>query len=302
MKKNVDRRKFIRDVTICSGGIIISQWLPVSNLAADQTPNMVISNGQSIEQLVKASIDALGGISRFVGKGDIVALKPNIGWDRRPEQGANTHPDVVASLTKLCLGGGAKEVRVVDNTCNEPRRCYKRSGIQDAAENAGAKVLFFDDRKTTMMKVAGKKIIEWPVNRDIYEVDCLINVPVAKHHGLSRLSLGMKNWFGAVGGRRNKLHQDIDQTISDLAHFFKPKLVVLDAFRTLMKNGPQGGNLSDVKHPQIIAMGTDQVAIDAYGATLFDLNPDQIGFLNIATEMGVGTKNYASLNPKKVTI
>ncbi|MFC1851965.1 DUF362 domain-containing protein [candidate division CSSED10-310 bacterium] len=302
MENKITRRQFVREVTISATGIIISQWIPVSDLLAANESKMVITHGPSPDKITAAAIDALGGMGRFVSKGDVVALKPNIGWDRTPAQAANTHPAVIQTLARLCLESGAKEVRVIDNTCNEPRRCYKRSGIQDAAKKAGAVVSYYDERKDRKMKIGGQKIKEWPVNRSIYEVDCLINVPVAKHHSLSRCTLGMKNWFGAIGGRRNKLHQDIDQTIADLAAFFKPKLIVLDAFRILTRNGPQGGNPKDVEHPQTIIAATDQVAIDAFGGTLFGLKHDELSYVRKTAEMGLGTFNIPSLNPKEITV
>lgn len=309
MDKKISRRSFIRHSSITASGIIVSQWLPVNGLivpvAADETaalPSMAIAKGPSAEKITSAAIEALGGMKRFVSKNDIVAVKPNIGWDRTPEQGANTHPDVITAIVTLCLDAGAKEVRVVDNTCNEPRRCYKRSGIEDAAKKAGAQVLYFDDRKNRMMKIGGEKIKQWEVNTDIYDVDCLINVPVAKHHGLSKLTLGMKNWFGAIGGRRNKLHQDIDQTIADLSLFFKPKLIVLDAFRILTRNGPQGGNTGDVKYPRTVVAGTDQVAIDAFGSTLFGYAFDELSYIKKAAGMKIGVADYKTLSPKEVTL
>ncbi|MBN2383174.1 DUF362 domain-containing protein [bacterium] len=308
MDNDISRRRFIREVSVCSSGLIISQWLPVTSLvsASEKIPSsaekMVIAHGPSPDKIVTAAVEAMGGMTRFVSKGDIVALKPNIGWDRTPEQGATTHPDVVSALVRLCLNAGAKEVRVLDNTCNEAKRCYKRSGIEASARAAGAKVLYYDERKDKMMKIGGQKVVEWPVNLDLYEVDCLINVPVAKHHGMSRLTMGMKNWFGAVGGRRNKLHQDIDQTIVDLSLFFKPKLVVLDAFRILTRNGPQGGNTSDVKYPRIVAISTDQVAIDAFGGTLFDLKFDELEYVRVAEQKGLGVMDYSSLTPRELKI
>jgi len=308
MEKQIDRRQFIRDVSVCSSSLILSQWVNVTDLAAAEqaastaVEKMVIARGPSVERLISASIQALGGMNRFVSKGDIVALKPNIGWDRLPEQAANTHPEVVASLTRLCLSAGAKEVRVIDNTCNEARRCYARSGIEAAAKAAGAHVSFFDERKEKVVRIGGQKVLEWPIIPEIYEVDCLINIPVAKHHGLSRLTLGMKNWFGAVGGRRNKLHQDIDQTVVDLARFFKPKLIVLDAFRILTRNGPQGGNTSDVNYPNVIAMGTDQVALDAFGSTLFDLSFDHLAYVRKAEETGLGIMDYTKLKPRELNV
>lgn len=300
-KKKLNRRKFIQDVSITSSGLIISKWIPSNSfllptvLKAAPVPSMAIKHGSSPEKITRAAVNALGGMSKFVSKGDVVAIKPNVGWDRKPEQAANTNPLVVSSLVQQCFEAGAKEVRVIDNTCNEPHRCYKRSGIADAVKQKGGTIRLFDERKNRVMRIGGIKIKKWLVNRDIYEVDCLINVPIAKQHSLAKLTMGMKNWFGVIGGNRGKLHQSIDQAIADLASFFKPKLIILDAFRVLIRNGPQGGNIKDVKYPHIVAAGVDQVAIDAFGSTLFGLNPEDIGYIKIAEKMGIGKSKFKTL-------
>jgi uncharacterized protein (DUF362 family) len=270
--------------------------------AVSQTglPHMAVARGKSPEELVKAAVEALGGMSKFISKGDKVLVKPNIGWDRTPEQAANTNPEVVRTLVDLCFGSGAKEVMVIDNTCNEPRRCYTRSGISKAAEEAGAKVRYMNDKKFKDMKVGGDVLKEWSVYRDFVEVDKILNVPIAKHHTLARLSLSMKNWLGAIGGRRNQLHQKIDESCVDLAAFFKPSLTVLDAVRILKANGPQGGNLKDVEKIDTVAAGVDQVTIDSFGATLFGLKGEDLGCVKVAAQRGFGEADLTKIKIAEV--
>jgi len=252
-------------------------------------PDLVTVRGGSPMRLVKTAMEKLGGMGRFVAKGERVVLKPNIGWDRIPEQGANTNPQVVGSLIRHCLEAGAASVTVLDNTCNEQRRCYARSGIEAVCREMGAQLKPLVPRDYVEVDMKGEVIKRWMVARPVLEADCLINVPVAKHHSLTRLSLGMKNWFGAVGGRRQHLHQEISTSIADMAAYFQPRLVVIDAVRILKRNGPQGGNVKDVEQINTLVASTDQVAADAAAAGLFGLKPDQLDFIVQAHRRGLGS-------------
>jgi uncharacterized protein (DUF362 family) len=287
------RRCALRGLAL--GVATLPAWMRVSGTGAcAQAPSpqetaLAIVRNEAPGTLTHRAIDALGGMKRFVSAGSRVVIKPNIGWDRSPEQGADTHPEVVAVLVTLCLAAGAKRVAVMDHTCNNALRCYARSGIETAARAAGAEVLHLPDGRGTEMHVGGQVLRTWPVHREVIESDVLINVPVAKHHSLCRVSLGMKNWLGAVDGRRNQMHQDITTASVDLAAFFKPKLTVLDATRMLLRNGPQGGDLADVIQPRIVAASTDQVAIEAFGARLFELGPADLPHIALAESRGLGS-------------
>ncbi len=257
--------------------------------AQDKTgPDLAAVTGESPAAITRAAVEALGGMKAFVGRGDKVIVKPNIGWDRTPEMAACTNPEVVATLAALALEAGAKEVVVLDNTTNQAKRCYVRSGIAEAAKQTGAKVLFTDDYRLKKTALGGAWLKEWEVFADFLEADKIINVPIAKVHSLSRLSMGMKNWLGAIGGARNQLHQGLDQAVVDLSAFFKPELTVLDAYRILVRNGPQGGRVSDTQLVKTVVAGTDPVAVDAMGATFFGVAPRELPYLGLARERGLG--------------
>jgi uncharacterized protein (DUF362 family) len=236
-------------------------------------------------------------MKRFVSENEVVWVKPNIAWSAPPKQAANTNPDVVATVVSMCYEAGASRVRVSDHTTHKAQRTFPRSGIQQAAESAGAEVSILDQRKFKRMELGGEVLREWEVYADIVEADKLINVPIVKHHSLCRATLGMKNLMGAVGGRRSRFHQDLSNTVADLAAFLKPDLVVMDAVRVLTGNGPIGGNPSDVTRKDQVAAGTDQVAVDAFGASLLGVSPDQIGYISEAATRGLGTMDYSSLSP-----
>ena len=267
-----------------------------------ETPPMVIVENGEPDQLVDAAMKELGGMERFVSRGDIVVLKPNIGWDRVPQQAANTNPDVVRRVAEHCFNAGAKKVVVTDVSCNDPRRCFQRSGIQASALSIGAEVILPEEHRFRDHQIGGEVLKKWPVFTPILETDKIINIPIVKHHNLSRATMGLKNWYGLLGGRRNQLHQNIETGIADLASFIRPTLTVLDAYRILVTNGPQGGNLNDVRMPRILAAGTDQIAVDSYGATLLGIDVGTLPHLNAAAARGLGEINFTKLDVRNIRL
>ncbi|TKJ31670.1 cytoplasmic protein [bacterium (candidate division B38) B3_B38] len=296
-----DRRQFLKLLMGLGAGITFAGRPPVYNQTA-ATPDLAIAEGGSPAQTTRAALDAMGGMGRYISRGDIVLLKPNLSWDRVPEQAANTNPEVMRTLVELCYQAGAKKVKVFDNSINDARRCYVRSGIMEAVREAGADVYYVDERKFRTTNIGGEVLKQWSVYTEALEVDKLVNVPLAKHHNLCRLTIGMKNWIGLLGGNRGKLHQRIHQCIADLAGFFKPNLVVLDSVRILLRNGPQGGSLNDVKVLNMVVVGTDQVAIDSFAASLFGLQGSDVGYIKLAHERGLGSMELSNLQIKRIRL
>jgi len=269
-------------------------------VAADpQLPHLTVVQGGEPRQLVQRALEDLGGIRRFIGRQDVVVVKPNIAWDRTPEQAANTNPDVVAEVVRQCWQAGAKRVIVTDCSCNEPRRCFQRSGIQAAARAEGAEVILPDPERFRDEEMGGVALKTWPVFIPFLEADKIINLPIAKHHGLTGVTLSMKNWYGILGGQRNRLHQQIHQSLADLASFMLPTVTLLDGYRILLRNGPTGGNLEDVALKKTMVAGTDPVALDAYVAKAWwNLDPEHLPYLEMAAARGLGTVDFDKLPVK----
>ena len=291
----MDRRDFLKQVALWSAGLTLHVPLfRVAEVLAAESPLPLLAHatGRNYPELVDRVLSPLGGMGKFVRPGDKVVVKPNIGWDRNPDQAANTHPQVVRALVERALDAGAREVLVFDRTANEERRCYVNSGIEAALAGIKDKRLTFfhpDARKYVPVDIArGKAVQRLEVYRDALEADSYINVPVAKHHGLSRLTLGLKNSMGVLGGSRGAMHHNLGQKLADLATVVQPKLTVIDATRILLANGPQGGNLDDVRVLDTLVASADPVAADAYATTLFGLQPDAIESTVAAYAMGLG--------------
>ncbi|MCX6828074.1 MAG: DUF362 domain-containing protein [candidate division Zixibacteria bacterium] len=263
-------------------------------------PGMALAKNNDHVAALNASLDAMGGIKRFIRPGDRVTIKPNIGWDRTPAQGANTNPVLVAEMVRLCLVAGAAKVIVTDISCNDPRRCFLRSGIKEAAEKAGAKVILPDDDEFVKTDLKGELLTVWPVLKPFVDTDRLINMPIVKQHSLSSCTIGMKNLYGILGGRRNQLHQQIDQSIVDLAAFCRPTLVVVDATRVLTRGGPQGGSLDDVFVADTVFCTTDQVAADSRGAEFLGLTGDKVSHIILAAKSGLGMIDYRAAGYKEI--
>jgi uncharacterized protein (DUF362 family) len=249
---------------------------------------------------LNAALDAIGGIERFVHTGERVVLKPNVGWDRTPAQGANTHPVLVSEMVRLCLDAGAAQVIVADVSCNDPRRSFLRSGIKEASETAGASVMLPTPEDFVDVDLGGSVLTRWPVLKHFVQADRLINMPIVKQHSLTRCTIGMKNLYGILGGRRNRLHQEIDQSIVDLAAFVRPTLTVVDATRVMFRGGPQGGSLDDVSIENTVMCSTDQVAADARAAEFLGLSGRQVGHIALAAQSGLGSLDYRAAGYREI--
>ncbi len=245
---------------------------------------------------LRKALDGIGGITHFIAPGDIVLLKPNVAFDRSPNLGATSHPAIVAELIRLLLVDcRAQEVRVADNPIESPADCFAKSGIRQATEEAGGRVYLPDGNAFQKLHTPGATLIEswWFFQRPFSNVDKVIGVAPVKDHNLCQASLGIKNWYGLLGGRRNQFHQDIHEIVSDLSIMIRPTFTVLDGTRILMENGPTGGDPSNVKAGDAVLAGVDPVALDAWAFEhLLERGRDLPRYLYRAEEKGSGRTDY----------
>jgi uncharacterized protein (DUF362 family) len=277
---------------------------PVAPGSSSGNAYLAVARGNSPAAMVQAAVKALGGIERFVKKGDDVIVKPNICVAyRTPEYAATTNPEVVNTLVKLAMGAGAMRVRVMDfpfgGTAEE---AYIRSGISESVRAAGGQMELMASMKYREAEIpGGLDIKKWSFYGDALDANVIINVPIAKHHSLGRLTLGMKNLMGLVQNR-STIHLNLGQRVADLNSLLRPKLTIIDAVRVLMNHGPTGGNLDDVKMANTIIASQDIVAADAYGATLFGLTGDDLPIVRAGAQMGLGTMDLKSIKIEEITV
>ncbi len=265
---------------------------------------MSIVRGEDRVATLRMALKSLGGIETFIKKGDRVLLKVNAAFASPAMLSATTHPVIITEMTQLCFRAGAASVVVTDNPINDPASCFTLTGIADAARSAGARVLLPRDDLFSPLTVKDAKLIRnWPVlYKPFTDITKVIGMAPLKDHHRSGASMIMKNWYGLLGGRRNLFHQDIHSIIVELAMMVKPSLVILDATTSMMTNGPTGGSLSDLKNTNTMIVSTDQVAADAFGASLLGRSLDELPFIGKAEAVGIGTADYHKLNPVMASI
>ncbi len=296
------RITFVKSGALFSSGLLLTplvrgQGKPLPADAARPAPvgparpaaaGVVQVKGASPYEITKKAISEIGGMGTIVSRGDVVMVKPNIGWNRTVEQAACTNPEVLRAVIELAFAAGAKKVVVMDNTCHKAEDCYQHSGIEAMARKAGADVRYSDENRLVVHDFKGEVLGKWPVFRDHLEVDKFINVPILKHHGSSGLTIAMKNLYGILGGNRGKLHRDMGENIADVANGFRSHRVVVDAFRVMMRNGPVGGRLSDVEMRQTVIASTQIMHADVAAAALFGSDARGVEYLQAAYARKMG--------------
>lgn len=306
----ITRRESLKRIARIGGGLLAG-WAGggalIHPFRAEASTGLLVEGvgetaGYDIKALVRKVFDAAGGISRFVSRGDVVALKPNLSWASTPELAANTNPEVLEAVVEVCQEAGAKTVRIADHTIHDARRCFALSGAGHVAQKTGAELVFPRSSLMRDMRIRGHRLDVWPIFVPLVEADRVINIPVAKTHGLTTLTLGLKNWIGGAGGRRHALHQDIHQTIVDLAQFFRPTVTLIDGIRVMVRNGPAGGRPEDVELRNTLILCEDPVAADALATRLFGMSPEDVGAIVLAERQGLGTSDVKSMNIKRVSL
>ena len=307
----MDRREFFKKsilagvaagaaMTIGDFGKIIAGKIP-SPGAPGPYDLVAVKDGEPVQMFDKA-IESLGGMKNFVKKNQTIVVKPNIGWDTSPERGANTNPDLVKRIIEQCYSAGAKTVYVFDNTCDNWNKCYENSGIQKAVKDAGGKLVpAYSESNYQQVDVKnGKKLKKTKVHELIISSDVFINVPVLKNHGSSVITAAMKNHMGIVWDRGYWHRNDLNQCIADFAGYRKPDLNVVDAYRVMTKRGPRGVSEEDVVLMKSLILTKDIVAADTAAAKLFGTEPENVHYIKLAHEAGLGTMDLTKLSINRI--
>lgn len=291
--------------TFLMSGAALAVTAPAASLVAAEPPAaagvkskvVAVRDGEP-EALFRKGIAELGGIAAFVRPGQKVVVKPNIGWDRAPEYGANTHPGLVAEIVRQCIAAGASQVEVFDHTCNNWERCYRNSGIAEAVAQAGGKMVEAHDRESyrEVSRPAAGSMKTALIHRAILDADVFINVPILKHHGGAKVTAALKNFMGLVWDRQYMHAHNLDQCIADAALYRKPDLNVIDAYRIMPTNGPRGVTLNDVRTVKYQILSTDIVAADVLACKLLRTKPADVRYVALAAKHGLGTNDEARMD------
>lgn len=312
--EKIQRRGFLKQGATAVAAGTVAAVAPVARAEGEKVTRIVVVKGTDIPRMIDAGIAKMGGWAKFFKPGGKVALKPNLAWKSTPEQGANTHPAIIRAVVEAAEKAQAKEVLIPENSCESERETFPASGVFDAIR--GTKAKLYRPKKTDYVSVdipKGRICRKAKVTRDLMEADCLVNMPVAKHHGGAMLTISMKNWMGAVDNRtRQSWHRNgLHQCIADFSTYLKPTLIIIDATRILLEKGPRGpGRLA---HPNEIVFATDPVAADAYATTLFVKaglrfrrkplkGPADIPYIREAAALGVGCMDLAKVEIVRVEV
>ncbi len=292
----MNRRQFLKTTAIITGGVLTG--LPHSAFPSNPPADLVLVKNGLPAAMVGKALELLGGIKRFVSKGERVLLKPNLSWDRTPEYAATTNPELVAEVVRQCYQAGAANVLILDNTCNDARRSYTSCRIPEYAEKYGAEVRFVRDNQFIETPIPNSRQLKsWLIHQEVFKVDKIINLPILKQHGTTQITMGFKNVMGLIGGNRGRIHRPFAENIVDLNRVIVANLTILDAYRVLRRNGPSGGNLEDVDQLNTLIAGTDRVLVDAWGAKIFGIAPQTLPYLQLANAEGMGEINTDKFRP-----
>jgi uncharacterized protein (DUF362 family) len=286
------------DVASVDGGssstATTASGLQTTTTGSPSTPDLAVIRGESPDINVRAAVAQLGGMERFVKRNAKVVVKPNVLTGRAPEYAVCTNPIVIGAIVRMCYEAGAAQVTVLDNSTASPRAAFQEAGLTQATQEAGGTIKYLTNRNFETVSIPNAEALtSWPLVTDVFEADTFINVPICKVHGGAGLTLSMKNLMGIMGGNRGQVHTKMATKLSDLCTIVKPQLVILDAYRALVRNGPSGGNLKDVRMPKTCVAGTSQVAIDAYGCKIMGWQPLDLPTLAEASRRGLGDPDLA---------
>ncbi len=283
--------------------------LKSNKISVTSTPDLVAVMGGEPAVMLERALAKFGGIHAFVKKGQTVVIKPNIGWDKTPDLAANTNPDLVGAMVRQCYAAGAKRVEVFDHTCNQWDRCYVDSGIKKAVESAGGIMVPANDQSfyRTVSIPQGVKLKQASIHKSLLDCDVWFNMPILKNHGGAKMTISMKNYMGIVWDREYFHKTDLQQCIADVCTFQKrPALNIVDAYRIMFKNGPQGKSLADTALLKTLIVSPNIIAADAASVKFFNqvqkMDINEVGHISKGQALHLGTEDLSKLRIDRIKI
>ena len=308
------RRDFLKTSMVAGAALSLNfeglqAALSNRTLTVEEAPDLVAVMGGEPEAMLDKALETLGGIGNYVKKGQKVVIKPNIGWDRTPELAGNTNPDLIKALVKKCLGAGAEKVTVFDHTCDNWQKCYASSGIADAVKEAGGVIVPANDEQyyKEVSIPGGVTLKKAKIHEALLEADVWFNVPILKNHGGAKLSCAMKNMMGIVWDRRYFHHQDLQPCIADICTWQKkPALHIVDAYRMMFQNGPQGRSAADVATLKSLIVSPNIIAADTASLALFNqvekLDMAAVTHITKGEALHLGSTDLKKINIKRIKL
>ena len=299
----MDRREFLKTAAVATAATAIKLNAPAQAVTADAgIPTLVAVRNADPVTMFRKGIEALGGMQAFVKPGQRVVVKPNIGWDRTPEEGANTSPELVGEIIRQALAAGATEVVVFDHTCNNWKNSYKNSGIENAVQEAGGKIVQGNDVADYVERTceAAVSMKQAKIHKALLAADVVINVPILKNHGGAKMTAGMKNWMGVVWDRQYMHRNNLPQCIADSILYRKPDLTVIDAYRVMVANGPRGVSVADVIERKYMILSRDIVAADTMALKIIGYQPEKVPYIAMAEKHGLGIADASKIKVERI--
>jgi uncharacterized protein (DUF362 family)/Pyruvate/2-oxoacid:ferredoxin oxidoreductase delta subunit len=241
---------------------------------------------------VTKAVDEIGGIDRFIKKGNHVLIKPNLLISSSVDKHVTTHPEIVRAVIKLVKKAGGKP-RIGDSPAmGSAKKVSSKCGIADVAKEEHVEIVNFNS-PVEVSNPAGIQFKKFKLDRAVLETDAIISLPKLKTHGQMTLTLGVKNMFGAVPGtRKSQWHLaagtdrlNFGRMLVDLYQRISPRLTIMDGIIGMHGNGPQNG---DPKKIGLVMASEDAVALDAVICEIVGLKRDRMPTTLAAEEMGVG--------------
>ncbi len=308
MGRGIDRRDFILRTAALGASVTLGGLFEkvVAAVAASPLPDLAVVEGANYYDAARKAVESLGGMSRFVTKGSKIGLLINSPFDR---PGTFAKPQIALAVVTMCYEAGAAQIVSLEGA---PRSYWRRATLsKELEEQVGS--IRGPGSSVSVRLPRGVKLKKAEIVRDFLECDVLINIPVFKDHEGTRFTGVLKNIMGATAGSTNRyFHQgsgaggyyrDIDflsQCIADAHLMRKPTLCVGDGTESIVTNGPSGPG--KMIKPRTVIAGTDGVAVDACGAALIGLRPEDIAMIRMAERNGIGSSRLDGLTIARVTL